>query len=130
MLHIHDPSKMKMTKQAYLTDFFSVSNLCVLKLWLTLIKKIWWGHIDWKLELKRANCFRWSGGSLWLFKMCDKMQLTFCVANITMPFSFHQCLGVKPCFETKLCQKFLYKIYFSVVWKVVAQSTTFVIYCG
>ena len=34
------------------------------------------------------------------------MCLSFCVANITMPTSFYQCLGVKPCFESKFCQKF------------------------
>ena len=83
-------------------------------------KKIWWGHIDWKLKLKKNELFLLI--SLWLFKLCDKMQLTFCVANITMPTSFHQCLGVKPCSE----KKFPYKICFSVMWKVVAQSTTFV----
>ena len=61
---------------------------------------------------------------------CDKMWLTFCVANITKPTLFYQCLGVKPCFEMKFCEKFPYKIYFSVVRKVVAGNTTFVIYCG
>ena len=55
------------------------------------------------------------------------MQLTLCVANITVATSFHQFLGVKPCFEMKFCQKFPYEIYFSDVLKVVAQSTTFVI---
>ena len=45
-----------------------------------------------------------------------------------MPTSFSQCLAVKPCFETKLWQKFPCKIHFSVVRKVVAQSTTLVIY--
>ena len=34
-----DPSQMKMTKQAFLTDFFLITNFYVLKLWLTLIKK-------------------------------------------------------------------------------------------
>ena len=103
---------------------FLITNFYVLKLWLTLIKEFGGGILIEKSEL----C--WSRGLLWLFKLCDKMWLTFCVASITMPTSFHQCLGVKPCFETKFCQKFPYKIYFSVVWKVVAQSTNFVIYCG
>ena len=53
------------------------------------------------------------------------MQLTLFVANITVATSFHQFLGVKPCFEMKFCQKFPYEIYFSDVLKVVAQSTTF-----
>ena len=101
---------MKMTKQAFLTDFFNFKFLCV-KIVANTNKKIWWGHIDWKLKLKK-NELRWSGGSLWLFKLCDKMWLTFCVASITMPTSFHQSLGVKPCFETKFCQKFPYKLCF------------------
>ena len=33
-----DPSQMKMTKQAFLTDFFLITNFYVLKLWLALIK--------------------------------------------------------------------------------------------
>ena len=31
---------MKMTKQAFLTDFFLITNVCVLKLWIALIKKL------------------------------------------------------------------------------------------
>ena len=77
------------------------------------------------VKWKRQSRYFWQ-----IFKLCNKMPQNFCVANITMPTSFHQCLGVKPCFETKFCQKFSYKIYVSVLWKVVAQSTTFVIYCG
>ena len=33
-----DPSQMKMTKQAFLTDYFLITNFYVLKLWLALIK--------------------------------------------------------------------------------------------
>ena len=128
LLQNSDPSQMKMTKQAFLIDFL-ISNFYVLKLGNTN-KKNWRGHIDWKSKLKKINCFHWPGGSLWLFKLCEKMWLTFCMANIFMATSFHQCLSVKTCFETKFCQTFPYKIYLFIVWKVLAQSTTFVIYCG
>ena len=121
------PVKWKWQNRHFRQIFFNYKFLCV-KIVANTNKKIWWGHIDWKLKLKKNELFLLI--SLWLFKLCDKMQLTFCVANITMPTSFHQCLGVKPCFETKFCLKFRYKIYFAVVWKVVVQSTTFVIYCG
>ena len=120
-----DPSQMEMTKQQIFFNYKSV-----LKLWLTLSKKIWWGHIDWKTKLKKNEMFSLIWCPLWLFKLCDKIRLAFCVANITTPTSFHQCLSVKPCFGTKFCQKFPCEIYFSVMWKLVAQSRTFVIYCG
>ena len=103
--------------------FFNYKFLCV-KIVANTNKNIWWEHTDRKLKLKN-NELCWSSGSLWLFKLCDKMWLTFCVASITVPTSFHESLGVKPCFETKFCQKFPYKTYFSVVWKVVAQGKTF-----
>ena len=119
--------KWKWQNRYFWQIFFNYKFLCV-KIVANTNKKIWWGHIDWKLKLKKNELFLLI--SLWLFKLCDKMQLTFCVANITMPTSFHQCLGVKPCSETKFCQKFPCKIHFSVVWKVVAQSKSFVIYCG
>ena len=116
-IHILSQSKGN-DKTGTFDRFFSVKNFYALKLWLTLIKKNW---SRWKIKIKK-NCFCWSGGSLWLFKLSDTLQ--------TKPTSFHQCLGMKPCFETKFYQKFPYKIYFSVMWKVVAQSTNFVIYCG
>ena len=107
--------------------FFNYKFLCV-KIVTNTNKKIWWGHIDWKLKLKKNELFLLI--SLWLFKLCDKMQLTFCVANITMPTSFHQCLGVKPCFETNFCQKCPCKTYFFCCVRRCDQSTTFVIYRG
>ena len=122
------PVKWKWQNRHIWQIFFNYKFLCV-KTVTNTNKKAWWRHIDWKLNVKK-NELRSSGGTLWLFKLCDKMWLTVCVANIAMPTSFHQCLGVKPCFEMKFCLKFRYKIYFSVVWKVVVQSTTFVIYCG
>ena len=39
------PSEMKMTKQAFLTDFFNYKFLCV-KIAANTNKKVWWGHID------------------------------------------------------------------------------------
>ena len=123
------PVKWKWQNSHFWQIFFHYKFLCV-KIVANTNNKIWWGHIDWKLNLKKAKCFRWSGGTLWLFRLCDKMRITFCVANITMTTSFQLCLGVKHCFETKLCQTFSYKTYFSVVWKVVAQITNFMIYCG
>ena len=114
--NVSDPSQLKMTKQPFLTDFFFNYKFLCVKTVANTNKKIWWGHIDWKLKLKKNEPFLLI--SLWLFKLCDKMQLTFCVANITMPTSFHQCLGVKPCSEKKFCQNFPYKICFSAVWKL------------
>ena len=116
-------------QNAFLTDIFLITNLYVLKLWQTLIKEF--GGSYWlKIKIKKERTVFIDLVALCGSSNCDKVWLTFCVATITMPTSFHQCLSVKPCFETKFCQKFPYKIYFSVVWKVVAQSTTFVIYCG
>ena len=124
------PVKWKWQNRHFWQIFFTYKFLSS-KILANTNKKIGLGHIDWKLKLKKEqNCFCWSVGSLWLFKLCNKMLLTFCLSNITMPTSFHRCLGVKPCFETTFCQKFPYKIYFSVVGKVVAQITTFVVYCG
>ena len=40
-----DPSQMKMTKQAFLTDFFLITNFCV-KIVANTNKKIWRGHIQ------------------------------------------------------------------------------------
>ena len=113
------PVKWKWQNRHFWQIFFDEKYLCV-KIVAKTDKKIWWGILIENLNWKRTNCFHWSGGSLWLFKLCDKMQLSFCVASITIPTSFHQCLSVKPCFEMKFCRKFLDKIYFSVVWKVVA----------
>ena len=120
------PVKWKWPKRHFRQIFFNYKFLCV-KIVANTNRKIWWGYIDWKLKLKK-NELCCSGGSLWLFKQCEEMWLTFCVGNITKQTSFHQSLGVKVCFETKFCQKFPYKIIFSVVWNVVAQSTTSVIY--
>ena len=107
--------KWKWQNRNFWRIFFLVTNFYVLKLWPTLIKKF--GGAYWlKIKIKKMNCFR--------------CYCFFCVANSNMSILFHQCLGVKPFFETKFCQKSPYKIYFYVVWKVVAQSTTFVIYCG
>ena len=72
---------------------------------------------NYKLWLTLTLCGSSNTNSLWLFKLCGKRWLTFCVANITMPTSFHQSLGVKPCFETKFCQTFPYKIHFFVCEK-------------
>ena len=72
-------------KTGIFDKFFLITNFYLLKLWLTLIRKF--GRVYWlKIKIKKE---RWSGGSLWLFKLSDKMWLTFCVANITMPTSFH-----------------------------------------
>ena len=40
-----NPSQMKMTKQAFLTDFFLITNFCV-KIVANTNQKIYWGHID------------------------------------------------------------------------------------
>ena len=47
--------KLSMKSQSNENDntgiFFNYKFLCV-KLWLTRIKKIWWGPSDWKFKLK------------------------------------------------------------------------------
>ena len=110
--------KWKWQNRDFWQIFFHYKFLYV-KIVANTNKTNWWGHIDWKLKLKKNELF----SLIWWLSVALQT-----VANITMPTSFHQCLGVKPCFETKFCQKFPYKIYFSVMWKVVAQSTTFAIY--
>ena len=42
---IADPSQMKMTKQAFLTDFSDDKCPCV-KIVANTNKEIWWWHID------------------------------------------------------------------------------------
>ena len=68
---------MKMTKQAFLTGI-NYKFLCF-KIVANTNQKNWgWEgvHIDWKLKLKK-NELRWSGGSLCLFKLCDKYYTNF-----------------------------------------------------
>ena len=84
---VHEiPVKWKWQNRYFWQIFFNYKFLCV-KIVANTDKKIWWGHIDWKLKLKKKpNCFCWSGGSLSLFKVfgCKTLFWNEILSNVSL----------------------------------------------
>ena len=65
--------------------------------------------------MKRINIVGRCGCSLQLFKVCDKMWKTLCVAEKTIPISFPQCLSVRLVLNWKFVKSILV-IYIFLFW--------------